>query len=130
MANENSVITMARRISFAKLTSGDITTIPKITNIALGDGGVDEEGNPIPPTAEQTTLNNEIARFSVEGHTFPTPTTVRYTITIPKGEEYAGKKFNEMALVDEAGTLCAIKTMYTKQKDYDVEFTFEFNDEF
>ncbi len=130
MANENSVITTVRRMNFAKLTSGDISTIPKITNIALGDGGVDEEGNPIPPNADQTALNNEIARFGVEGHTYPSPTTVCYTITIPKGEEYAGSKFNEMALVDEAGNLCAIKTMYTKQKDYDVEFTFEFNDEF
>lgn len=129
MASENSIITLARRENLTKITSGAITALPKITYIAFGNGGTDAEGNPIPPILTDTTLKSEICRYPVETPTYPVTTTARYTVSIPKTEQ-AGVKFNEMALVDEAGTLCAIKTMYTKQKDDDVIFTFTFDDEF
>lgn len=129
MASENSIITKYRRVKLAQVTAGVITTIPKIKYIALGDGGVDASGEPIAPTVDQIALTNELLRMEVDPPTFPIETTVRYSITLPR-TEYAGYKFNEMALVDANNQLCAIKTMYTKQKDDDVIFTFEFDDEF
>ena len=44
MAEKNSIITKARRIALAKLTAGVIDTIPPVSFIALGDGGVNESG--------------------------------------------------------------------------------------
>lgn len=126
---DNAIITLYRRIKLAQITSGYITKLPKIKYIAFGDGGVDSSGNLIAPFENQTQLNNEFCRYEIEDFEFPVETTVRYKVNIPRVEQ-AGKKFNEMALVDEDGNLCAIKTMYTKQKDEDVIFSFEFDDEF
>lgn len=129
MAEQNSVVTRYRRINLAKITSGAITTIPKITHVAFGDGGLDSSGNPKVPTETQTALSHEFCRCAVTEVTYPVETTARYKVVIPRGEQ-TGKQFNEMALVDSTGKLCAIKTMYTKQKDDDVIFTYEFDDEF
>lgn len=126
---ETSVITNKRRENLAKITSGAITTIPKITHIAFGDGGVDSAGNPTSPLETQTALKSEIARYPIDGVTYPVATTARYTVTIPKAD-LPGKTINEAALVDEAGELCAIKNMYNKQKDDGVSFEFTFDDEF
>lgn len=127
--NKNSVITKARRIKLTKITSGASTAYAPITHVVFGDGGVTADGTPIAPSETQTALKHEICRYAVNSITYPVDTTARYTVVIPKTEQ-AGKRFNEMALVDKEGTLCAIKTMYTKQKDDDVIFTFEFDDEF
>lgn len=129
MAEQNSVVTKYRRINLAKITSGAVSTIPKITHIAFGDGGLDASGNPKIPTETQTALSHEFCRYAVTSITYPVETTARYKVVIPRGEQ-TGKQFNEMALVDNASKLCAIKTMYTKQKDDDVIFTYEFDDEF
>jgi len=128
MAN-TSVITRARRIKLCRLTSGAISTITPITHIAFGDGGVNNSGNPIPPLETQTALKHEIARYPIDGVDYPVETTARYTVTIPK-DDLASEKISEAALVDSAGTLCAIKTMYVKQKDEGVSFSFTFDDEF
>lgn len=129
MAEQTSVVTLYRRKKLAQITSGAISTLPKITHLAFGNGGVDGEGNPVPPSETQTKLNDEFCRYPVDSITYPIETTVRYSVTIPK-EEQVGKKFSEIGLIDAEGNLCAIKTMYVKQKDDGVKFTFEFDDEF
>lgn len=126
---ETSVITKARRVALCKITSGAINTMPAITHIAFGDGGVDSDGKPIPPLDSQTALKHEVARYPIDGVSYPIDTTARYVVTIPR-EDLAGEKISEAALVDSAGTLAAIKTMYVKQKDEDVSFEFTFDDEF
>ncbi len=126
MANSNtSVITKVRRINLAKITRGAVATIPKITHIAFGDGGVDSSGQPLQPNEIQTALNNEIGRYEIDS----VETTNRYTVTIPNGD-LNGKNINEMALVDANGDFAAVKTFLNKGKDEDVKFTFEFDDEF
>lgn len=128
MAN-TSVITRARRINLAKITSGAVTTIPKISHIAFGDGGVNASGEPVQPNESQAALNHELARYPIDSVAYPQETTARYTVTIPE-EALIGGKISEMALVDADGVICAIRTMYVKQKDENVKFTFEFDDEF
>ena len=43
MADNNTVITTARRESLCKITSGAISTLPPVSHIAFGDGGVGED---------------------------------------------------------------------------------------
>ena len=127
--NENSVITRKRRIKLCQASSDPEKPLAPITHIALGSGGVDEAGNPTPPGEEQTALNRELARYPIDGYTYPVETTVRYCVTIPE-DALPGESINEAALVDSDGDLAAIKTMYTKRKDAGVIFMFEFDDEF
>ena len=129
---ENSVITRARRINLCNATSkgSDVSPIAPIDRIAFGDGGVDDDGNPIPPLDTATALNNQIAIYPIdEEPVYPEPTTARYTATIPAAD-LAGEVINEAAIVDSNGQLCAIKTMFVKRKDSGVAFTFTFDDEF
>jgi len=129
--NENSVITLFRRVQLCFITSGGIASLDPITQIAFGDGGVDAGGTVIPPTETQTALNNEIARFPIDSVTYPlTPTTTaRYTCTLPINA-LAGAFISEAALVDAGGNLHAIKSFLAKGIDSGVAFTFEFDDEF
>ncbi|RGE66697.1 hypothetical protein DXC40_13050 [Anaerotruncus colihominis] len=130
LAEKNSIITKARRIALAKLTAGVIDTIPPVSFIALGDGGVNESGEPIAPDVEQEALTHEVCRYAVQKPVaFPVETTARFVIVIPEDEQ-AKTKFSEMGLVDTEGNFVAIKTMYVKQKDDDVEFSFTFDMEF
>lgn len=126
---ENSVITYTRRVKTCKASSGAASTLPPVTHIAFGDGGVDSEGVPIAPTAQQTGLTRELARYPVESVTYPEETTARYSVTIPK-EDLTDESISEAALIDQAGDAAAIKTFYAKKKDKGTAFTFEFDDQF
>ena len=132
MASDNSVITKARREALCKATSkgSSASAINKITHIVFGDGGVDSSGNPIPPTDTQTALTHAIGTYPIDAApTYPVSTTARYVVTIPAAD-LPGASISEAGLVDSAGMLCAIKTMYVKRKDAGVTFTFTFDDEF
>lgn len=123
------MITKTRRIQLTQITSGAVSTIPPITKIAVGSGGIDETGEPKETSETQTTLFEEIARFDIEEVVYPIETTARYTIII--GEtQLIGASISEIGLLNADGELCAIKTMYEKKKDDLVQFTFEFDDEF
>ncbi|MCI9576969.1 MAG: hypothetical protein HFJ84_10080, partial [Clostridiales bacterium] len=84
--SETSVITKLRRVKLCQITSGAISTLPKITHIALGIGGVDGNGKPLIPSDTQQTLNQPVGQYEVAPVTYPTETTARYTITVPEHE--------------------------------------------
>ena len=147
-SSSTSVITRARRVNLAKITRGAVETIPKITHIAFGDGGLGEDGQPLQPSELQTEWNHEIGRYEIASVDNPPmegddpavdmvasqlasviETTNRYTVTIPEND-LNGMNINEMALVDADGQLAAVKTFLNKGKDEDVKFTFKFDDEF
>lgn len=129
MATENSVITLYRRKNLAKITSGAITSIPKIAYIALGDGGVGEDGQVIAPSEDQTALKSEIQRYPVDPVVYPVETTARYSITVAEND-LAGEAISEMGLLDEEGELCVVRNCSPKIKDSGEQFTFEIDDEF
>ena len=129
LMTETGVITAFRRQALCQVTSGALSSISPITHVAFGNGGVDGGGIPIPPSETQTALNNELARYPIDGVTYPSATTARYTATIPIGA-LPGEQISEAALIDAAGNLCAIKTMLPKLKEVDTSFVFEFDDEF
>lgn len=126
---ENSVITKIRRRKFALASSDAEHPLDPITHIAFGSGGVDGDGEPLPPSGEQTALNAELYRYPVDSISYPEETTVRYAVTIP-ADEHTGDAISEAALVDSAGDLAAIKNMYVKRKEAGTAFTFEFDDKF
>jgi len=101
--------------------------ITKNTHIVLGDGGTDAAGNPIEPTGREQSLKNQLTRKTIESATFIPPATTRYAITLSENE-LAGRIINEMALMDDAGKLTAIRTMFDKKKDGDMQFLFEIDD--
>lgn len=129
MATENSVITLYRRKNLARITSGELTALPKITHIVLGSGGVEESGEIKTPSENQTALVAELQRYEVGPVEHPVETTSRYTITVPEGE-LAGAAISEIGLLDADGQLCAVRNCSPKGKDADEEFTFTFDDEF
>lgn len=130
MANsKHSVITLDRRVKLAKITCGEAETIPKITHIAFGDGGLDEEGQPLDPKEDQQALHHEVARYEIQPVEHPAETTNRYVVTVPEAD-LNGVMLSEMALVDGEGSFAAVKNFLSKGKDEDVRFTFEFDDEF
>ena len=131
--SDNTIITIKRREQLCLITSGAISTLAPVTMIAFGAGGVDTEGNPIPPEIDADSLNSELGRYPLDGIIYPLDpgrrTTARYTATVPAGD-LVGASISEAALVDANGELCAIKTMFVKRKDGGVTFTFTFDDEF
>ena len=128
-SSANSVITRARRVNLANITSGAVESIPKITHIAFGDQGVDEAGQPLQPTEDQQALCHEVGRYEIDGASNPAETTNRYTVTVPESD-LVGLSLSEMALIDADGGFAAVKNFLPKGKDGDVKFTFEFDDEF
>lgn len=128
-SSTTSVVTRARRINLAKITRGAVTTIPKMTHIAFGDGGVDENGQPIQPDETWQELRHEVARYEIDGVDASAETTNRYSVTIPESD-LNGVNISEMALIDADGVFAGVKTFLPKGKDADVKFVFEFDDEF
>lgn len=124
----NAVVTKVGREKMLKARAGDIS-LPKITKMAFGSGGVGSGGAVIEPTTEQTSLNNELMRKAVDGHAYMSDTVCRYTCTLLP-EELAGKSISELGLVDEEEDIIAIKNFSAKGKDSDLEMTFNIDDSF
>lgn len=129
MADNNTVITAARRKSLCQITSGAVSVLSPVTHVAFGSGGVDVDGAVLAPSAEQTALKQEVGRYPIDKVEYPIPSTARYTVTIPAAD-LPGVQISEAALVDSGGTLCAIRNMLAKGKDGEVAFIFTFDDEF
>ncbi len=130
MANAKGVITVTGRKKLCKAHAGDLS-LPAITQIAWGDGGVDESGIPKPTTGEETGLYNELLKKDISGHSYPeeTETTCRYSGRLEKGE-LTGKEISEMGLFDADGDLIAYRTFMRKGKDEDIPLSFDMDEIF
>lgn len=124
----NSTTLIQARSHFAQAHAGDMPLRP-ITRMAFGTGGADAAGNAIPPDANATALTNEVYRKNLESHVFPTNTSVTFIATLTY-EEANGQKLSEVALVDNAGNIVAIKTFKPKDKDNETEISFEWTERF
>jgi hypothetical protein len=125
----NSVTALKARKKFAQ-AHGTTGTLPRVVQMAFGDGGTDESG-PLPPNGaiDPLTLGNELLRKPLESVSYPVPTTVRFTGKLLEGE-LNGVNVSEIALIDEAGDVVAVKTFSGKGKDAESELVFEWNEEF
>lgn len=127
-ANKNVAITLAARKKLLRARAGD-ATLPKVSSMIFGDGGVTSDGTVIAPAENQTGLKHELMRKAVSGHTYPNETTCRYTCELLENE-LAGKEISEIGLVDTDGDVLCIKTFTRKGKDDDVRQTYTIDDVF
>ena len=126
--NKNVIITKKARENLVRARAG-VIQLPPIVGMAFGDGGVDADGNVIPPAESQSGLTNEIFRKKIDKYSFPTDTTCRYECTLAENE-LAGEEISEIGLYDEEGDIVCIKTFMRKGKDSDVEQTYTVDDIF
>lgn len=122
----NSVITKIRRKKMAE-ASHTTGKIAKITHIALGSGGVNEDGSVIVPLAENVGLKSEVVRKPYTSSKKTSDTSYEYTIKLEENE-LVGTFISEMALIDEDGDVVVFLNFLAKGKDEtEVTFTVEDN---
>ena len=123
-----AIITKKARNKMLRARAGD-DTLPKISQMAFGSGGVSGDGAVIPPDPDQSELKAELLKKNIDSHEYISETQCRYVCTLT-AEELAGKSISEIALVDADGDLVAIKNFSAKGKDDDLEMTFNVDDIF
>lgn len=126
-----AVITKKGREKLCKAHAGDIK-LPKITHMALGNGGITGDGSEISvyePTGEEEALLDQKIVKELVGHMYPESTTCRYTARLEK-EELANEYISEQGLIDEEGDLVAYKAFMPKGKDIDMVFIFDMDEIF
>lgn len=126
--SKNVVITKKGREKLVKARAGALT-LPKITGMAFGSGGVNESGTVIAPTESQEKLTKELYRKEIDTYSFPNDTTCRYECTLTESE-LAGAEISEIGLYDADGDIVCIKTFTRKGKDDDVQQTYVLDDIF
>lgn len=130
MAEIKGVITTIGRRKLCEAHAG-VRALPKIAQMAWGDGGVDENGNPKPITGEEVAMYNELLRKNVDEPIFVNEehTTARYSAVL-ENDDLIGKEISEIALIDEEGDIVEYGTFLRKGKDegmpqrYDVDEIF------
>ena len=124
------VITEIGRKKLCRAHAGD-GTLPVITQMAFGSGGVDASGDVIETTGTETALKAELLKKDVDSHSYTDAkqTTCRYTVRLGKAE-LANKTISEQGLFDADGDMIAYKTFLPKGKDDDMEFIFDMDEIF
>lgn len=120
-----SVITLAGRKKMAEARAG-AAALPPIVQIALGDGGVDADGNVLEPAE---ILNHELIRRNVDSIIRLTDTCYRYSLILSE-TELVNAEITEMAFIDSDGDVVSIKNFKPKVKDEGMEMTFQMDDRF
>lgn len=120
-----TLITLAGRTKMIKARAG-VAALPPITQIALGDGGVDENGNVLEPS---DILQHELIRRDVNSIVKVTETCYRFSLILTENE-LVDAEITEMALVDEEGDIVSVKNFKPKIKDEGMEMTFQMDDTF
>lgn len=123
----DTVVTLVGREKLAKARAG-VASLPPITHMAFGSGGVNGSNEPIVHMNTVTQLGNEELR-KVVAVSNPVVTTNRYSGSIGK-IELEDVEISEIGLFDEEGDLIAIRTFTKKKKDLGIEMIFEMDDVF
>lgn len=130
MADNKGVITATGRKKLCMAHAGDME-LPAITQMAWGEGGVDETGQPIDTTGNEIGLYQELLRKDIESHEYVNEgqTTCRYTATLEAGE-LDHLYISEMGLYDSEGDLVAYRTFMRKGKDADIPQIYDMDEIF
>ena len=125
----STIVTTKAKKKMVEARAG-IATLPKITGMAFGTGGVNSSGTIINHTAGQNALYNEVYRQAVDGYTVISDTVIRYPCTIAAGSITDGTSISEIGLYDSAGDFVALKSFHAKGIDSDMDTIFECDDTF
>lgn len=123
-----SVVTTVAKEKMVKARAGVLPLSP-IRGMAFGDGAINNAGDVMVPTPDQTALNNELLRKDIDGFKEMSNICYRYTCTLAE-KELGGKNISEIGLIDADGDLIAVKNFLQKGKDDDMEMIFEIDDQF
>ena len=124
----NILVTKKAREKLAKARAG-ISNLSIIEGIALGDGGVDQNGIPNELSFLDKNLKHELIRKPYNKKTEISDTSYRYSISLSENE-LEGCDINEMGLYDSDGDILIIVTFSSKKKDGHIEMDFEIEDSF
>ena len=115
-----------RKICRAHAGDGELAPI---VSMAIGRGGIAEDGSVRTPTGKETELYGPLIVKRIEKHAYMNEeeTTCRYTASHEKNE-LAGEKISELGLIDSDGDLVAYKTFAVKEKDGDMKFIFDIDE--
>lgn len=130
MVDNRGVITVVGRRKLCMAHAGDME-LPAIVKMAWGDGGVDENGQPIVTTGNETNLYNQLLIKDIESHEYVNDekSTCRYS-SILEANELTGKEISEIGLFDTEGDLIAYRTFTRKGKDADVPQIYDMDEIF
>lgn len=95
-----------KKLAEATHTTGQI---PKVKYIAVGSGGVDQNGEVISPSKESTSLKHELLRKEYTASRKVSDSCYEYSLLI-EANELVGEYISEIALVDEENDIVAIAT--------------------
>lgn len=121
----NSLITMTGRKKMAEARAG-IKPVSPITQIAVGDGGLEEDGTLKSPGE---TLYHEVLRRDVESIMKVSDTCYRYKLQM-NDDELPKCAISEAVLIDSDGDVVASITFEKKVKDEGAKMFFEMDDNF
>lgn len=125
----NLVKSDLRRDDLAKLLNNEVTIASvQLVDIAIGDGGVDSDGNPIPVDPTDTALNNETLRKTAV-FVGRTDNQLEFTITLGL-TEHNGLDINELGAFAQNGNMIGKLTFSTKVKNNSQVFTFKITETF
>jgi len=125
----NLVKSDLRRDDLAKLLNNEVTIASvQLVDIAIGDGGVDSDGNPIPVDPTDTALNNETLRKTAV-FIGRTDNQLEFTITLGL-TEHNGLDINELGAFAQNGNMIGKLTFSTKVKNNSQVFTFKITETF
>lgn len=121
--------TKVYREKLARSVAG-IAPVPLVTHVAVGTGGVNQDGSPKPLTGEEKGLFNEVLRKAVTPSLY-NKTTVRCSVSVlADADGVVGVGINEIGIFDSDGDLVAIKTTTSKnleatdQLEFDIDAIF------
>lgn len=123
------IITAVGRKKMCRAHAGD-GTLPAIVKMAWGNGGVNENGQPIDTTGNEIGLYSQLLEKDIESHVYnEDQTTCLYKATLEAGE-LDGEEISEMGLFDADGDLIVYRTFGRKWKDADIPQTYQMSEIF
>ena len=128
-ATGNIISSDLRKEDLAKLVNDEVTIASiELVDIAIGDGGVDSDGNPIPVDSADTALNNETLRKPAV-FVGRTDNQLEFTMTLGL-TEHNGLDINELGAFAQNGNMVGKITFSTKVKNGSQVFTFKITETF
>lgn len=124
-----TTVTIKAKKKMLQARAGIISQLPPITQMAFGDGGVDEHGDVISYPPDANALNSELLRKAIDGYEVISDTCIRYATTLSESE-LGGVYISECGLIDSEGDFVALKAFLKKGKDADMKVIFECDDTF
>ena len=123
-----SITTKIAKEKLIKARCGE-KPLPKVMKMAFGNGGTNEDNEPLEIDIEQSSLNNEIGRKNIDGYNIIAYNKCEYFCTLLENE-LVNEKITEIALIDEEDDVIAIRNFKPKHKDNDMQLRFFIEDEF